>query len=150
MKPFGSNRLPTPALAASALGAFLLLACSKEEPPPPPEPQAAEQASPIEPAPFAPPSDGLLTEDQVRRFLRTHEAMSAINDRYLDSLADASPERRRSILQALDLAREKAPRRFGLNGYAEYRWILEEAPKRPENADLLERLKVITVTGSSR
>lgn len=144
MNPFGTHRFPS--FAGPALGAALLLACSKEEPPPPPETQPAEQAAPVEPAPFAPPENGLLTEVQVRRFLRAHEAMAAINDLYLDSLAGAAPDRRRSYQQALDIARDKVTRKFGLNGYAEYRWILEEAPRHPANVRILEAMRVTTVT----
>lgn len=144
MKPFASLRVPL--LAASALGASLLLACSKEEPPPPPEAQPVEQAAPVEPEPFAPPDNGLLTEDQIRRFLRAHEAMAAVNDLYLDSLAGAPPDRQRSVHQALDIARDKVTRRFGLNGYAEYRWILEDAPRHPANVRILEKMSVTTVT----
>jgi hypothetical protein len=117
------------------------MGCAKEEPPPPPE--AAETRA--EAGPFSPPEDGLLTEEQVQSFLLAHEALLRINDLYLDSLLSAPPARQRALQQALDLGREVAARKFGLNGYAEYRWILEEAPRHPENVRMLERMRVTTL-----
>lgn len=135
------------ALVPALLLGLLTVGCSKEEPPPPPVEQAA---TPLEPTPFTPPEDGLLTEGQVRRFLLAHQALSQVNNHYLDSLSGATPEQRRSVNQALDIARDKVTRKFGLNGYAEYRWILEEAPRRPENVQVLEKLQVTTVPGASK
>lgn len=127
------------------LAASAFLACSKDEPPPPPDVQPAAQAAPVEPEPFTPPNTGLLTEDQVNRFLRAHQAMAAVNNLYLDSLAGAPPDRQRSVYQALDIARDKVTRRFGLNGYAEYRWILEDAPRHPANVRILQQMNVTTI-----
>lgn len=123
-----------------------LAACSPKEEAPAPQTRMAETAAPAVQQPFSPPADGLLTEDQVRRFLLSHRAMAEVNDLYLDSLAGASPAKQRALYQALDIARDKVTRKFGLDGYAEYRWILEDAPRRPENVRVLERMKVTTVT----
>lgn len=151
MKPDRTHSFATPARWAQltqgiyALGLIVCMACSKEEPPPPPPEPPAEQAV-VEPAPFSPPENGLLTEEQIRRFLRAHEAMAQVNDLYLDSLTGSSPDSRRSLVQALDIARDKVTRKFGLNGYAEYRWILEDAPRHPANVRILEKMNVTTVT----
>lgn len=128
-----------PALAVAALFA----ACSKEEAAE--AKPVVETAAPAVPQPFSPPENGLLTEGQVRRFLEAHKAMAKVNDLYLDSLTAAPPERQRSVYQALDIARDKVTRRFGLNGYAEYRWVLEDAPRHPANVRILERLQVTTI-----
>lgn len=125
--------------------ALALLACGRNESPPPSQ-QGVVEAAPVVPAPFTPPSTGLLNEDQIRRFLEAHQAMARINDLYLDSLASAPPERKRSVYQALDIARDKVTRHYGLNGYEEYRWILEDAPRHPANVRILERMQVTTVT----
>lgn len=133
----------TASLLGPSLAGLLLLACAKEEPPPP-VPQTVDTAAETA-APFAPPEDGLLAEEQARRFVTAHRAMTEVNAVYLDSLAVAPPETRRSINQAMDIAREKVARRYGLNGYAEYRWILEVAPRREENRAVLERLQVTAI-----
>lgn len=132
------------------LASLLLLAiaatlpsCSKEE-----KAEAAPvvETAPPEPQPFAPPANGLLTEGQVRRFLEAHKAMAQVNDRFLDDLNAAAPEKQRAVYQSLDIARDKVTRRFGLNGYDEYRWILEDAPKHPANVRILEKMKITTLT----
>jgi hypothetical protein len=133
--------------SASLLGpvitALLLGACGKEEPPPPvSQPVESIQEAPT---PFVPPENGLLTEEQAHRFVTAHRAMTEVNAIYLDSLVGAPPETQRSINQALDIAREKVTRRYGLNGYAEYRWILEVAPRREENRAVLERMQVTAI-----
>lgn len=125
-------------------------ACSKEEAPSPEQAAIIETAPQALPEPFSPPENGLLTEGQVRRFLDAHRAMQQVNDLYLDSLEGATPERQRSVNQALDIARDKVTRKFGLNGYAEYRWILEDAPRRLENVRILESRQVTTVTGKGK
>jgi hypothetical protein len=136
------NTLASPLLAATL--AFLP-SCSKKE-------EAASAAQPVvesipvEPPPFSPPENGLLTEGQVKRFLEAHKAMVKVNDIYLDSLSAAGPDKQRSVYQALDIARDKVSRRFGLNGFAEYRWILEDAPRHPANVRILRELQVTTVT----
>lgn len=121
-----------------------LMACAKEETQP--QTQVIPAEVPTSPKTFTPPEDGLLTEDQARGFLLAHEALLVVNDLYLDSLVQVPPARQRGVQQALDLARDIVARKFGLAGYAEYRWILEDAPRRPENVRLLERMKVTTVT----
>ena len=128
-------------MAGSVL--FCLSACGKEEPPPPVS-QPIEAVAEV-PKPFVPPEDGLLTEEQAGKFVTAHRAMAEVNAVYLDSLVGASAETQRSINQALDIAREKVTRRYGLNGYAEYRWILEVAPRREENRAVLERMQVTAV-----
>jgi hypothetical protein len=130
--------VPGPVIAVLLFGA-----CDKEEPPPPlPQPmETVAEAS----APFVPSEDGLLSEEQARNFVTAHRAMAEVNAVYLDSLVGAPPETQRSINQAMDIAREKVARRYGLNGYAEYRWILEVAPRREENRAVLERLQVTTI-----
>ena len=133
----------TPAIAAG-LVAFIF-ACGKKDPAPVAKDQPVE-AVPLEPQAFLPPEDGLLTEDQVRRFILAHQAMTEINGVYLDKLVGAPAERQRLVYQALDLARDKVTRKFGLNGFAEYRWILEDAPRRAENVRILERMNVTTVS----
>lgn len=133
--------LTSPLLAATL--AFLP-SCAKKD-----EPAAAQpvvESVPVEPAPFSPPGNGLLTEAQVKRFLEAHKAMVKVNDHYLDSLSAAGASQQRSVYQALDIARDKVTRRFGLNGYAEYRWILEDAAKHPANVRILRELQVTTVT----
>ena len=139
------------ALAPVPLAILLgMAACSKEETPPPEQAAIIETAPPAPPEPFTPPENGLLPEGQVRRFLDAHKVMQQVNDLYLDSLEGATPERQRTVNQALDIARDKVTRKFGLNGYDEYRWILEDAPRRPENVRILESRQVKTVTGKGR
>src|SRR4051794_35642493 len=110
----------------SALLALALACCNKQGA----EPRtgnAAVTETPVPEAPsspFQPPADGLLKSAQVKRFLLAHQALLKINEMYLDRLDGASPEKRRAILGAMDSARDKAARKFGLDGYAEYRWIL--------------------------
>jgi hypothetical protein len=130
-------------LLGPASAALLLGACGKDEPPPPVH-QPVESIAEVS-TPFVPPEDGLLSEEQARNFVSAHRAMAAVNAVYLDSLIGATPETQRSINQAMDIAREKVARRYGLNGYAEYRWILEVAPSREENRAVLERLQVTTI-----
>lgn len=125
--------------------AILFVACTKDKPPPPVQDQPVE-AVPLEPQAFLPPDNGLLADDQVRRFILAHEAMVEINGIYLDKLIGAPADKQRAVYQALDIARDKVTRKFGLNGYAEYRWILEDAPRRAENVRILEKMKVTTVT----
>jgi hypothetical protein len=91
---------------------------------------------------FQPPSDGLLKIPQVKKFLQAHQALMKLDEIYLDRLMSASPANRRAIFGAMELAREKAARRFGLDGYEEYRWILEVAPVNPENRRLLEGMRI--------
>lgn len=131
---------------AVAIGlGFALAACTKDEPAPPPRSAPVENVA-LEPQIFTPPDNGLLTDDQIGRFILAHAAMVEVNDLYLDSLVGTPPEKQRGIYQALDIARDKVTRKFGLNGYAEYRWILEDAPRHPANVRILERMKVTTVT----
>lgn len=153
MKPPTLRKKPTIVVWASALVPALLLvlmACSKEENPAPDQ-AAIIETVPLElPEPFSPPENGLLTEGQVSRFLDAHKVLQQVNDLYLDSLIGAGPERQRAVYHALDIARDKVTRKFGLNGYDEYRWILEDAPRHPENARILESRQVKTVTGKGR
>lgn len=128
---------------AVAIATFVV-ACEKDEPEPPVQDHPVE-AVVLEPQAFLPPDNGLLTDDQVRRFLLAHEAMVEVNGIYLDKLIGASAEKQRAVYQALDIARDKVTRKFGLNGYAEYRWILEDAPRRAENVRILEKMKVTTL-----
>lgn len=146
-----AKRSLAPALGPVFLAiGLVLVACSKEEAPTPEQAVIIETAPPALPEPFIPPENGLLTEGQVRRFLDAHRTLQQVNDIYLDSLEGASPEGQRAVYQALDIARDKVTRRFGLNGYDEYRWILEDAPRRPENLRILESRQVKTVTGKGR
>lgn len=96
------------------------------------------------PMAFAPPAEGLVEAEQVKRFLLAHDALARVNEFFLDSLAKATdPKQQRALIGAMDIAREKVTRKYGLAGYAEYRWMLEEAPKHPENLRLLEQMQVI-------
>jgi len=129
---------------ASLLG-LSLLACNKQAE----EAQSGnveatqEAAAPApEPSPFSPPADGLLKPAQAKSFLLAHQALVKVNEIFLDRLETAGPEARKEILSSLERARDKAARKYGLNGYAEYRWILEEAPRHPENAALLRQAGV--------
>jgi hypothetical protein len=134
----------------TALLALALFCCDKQEAETHPGNAAVTDAAPPEaaPSPFQPPVDGLLKPGQVKKFLLAHQALLKINEMYLDRLDGASAENRRAILGAMDLARDKAARKFGLNGYAEYRWILEDAPRNPENVRLLQQMRVSVVGGS--
>jgi hypothetical protein len=146
--PFRSRALAL--VPASLLALGVPAGCSKEEAAPREEAAVIETVPSALPEPFTPPENGLLTEGQVRRFLEAHKALQQVNELYLDSLEGATPERQRSVNQALDIARDKATRKFGLNGYEEYRWILEDAPRRPENVRILESRQVKTVTGRGK
>lgn len=130
--------------------ALALACCNKQAQDTPPSNAAVTEAPPPEAAPplFQPPADGLLKPAQVKKFLLAHQALLKINEMYLDRLDAAGAENRRAVLDAMDLARDKAARKFGLNGYAEYKWILEEAPRNPENVRLLQRAGVF-VAGRS-
>jgi hypothetical protein len=153
MKPPTLRKKPAIAEWGLALvPAFILVltACSKEENPAPDQAAIIETVPLALPEPFSPPENGLLTEGQVSRFLDAHKVMQQVNDHYLDSLIGAGPERQRAVYHALDIARDKVTRKFGLNGYDEYRWILEDAPRRPENLRILESRQVKTVTGKGR
>lgn len=139
-------------LLLTALAAALVLsACRKSDPAPgdeaaPGNTQVTEAAAaPAAPLEFHPPADGMLTAPQVRKFLLAHQALMKINEMYLDRPAGAGDGA--ALTGALDLAREKAARKFGLAGYAEYKWILEEAPRHPGNAPLLRQMKIEIVGG---
>jgi hypothetical protein len=152
MKATNTQSTSTLTWALALVPALLiaLAACSKEDAAPPDQIAIIETAPPPPPEPFSPPENGLLTEGQVARFLDAHRVLQQVNDLYLDSLIDAPPERQRTVYQALDIARDKVTRKFGLNGYDEYRWILEDAPRLPENARILESHQVKTVTGKGK
>lgn len=148
MKPAKPQQLVLRKRLSTAMAlvfATFVAACTKDEPAPPVQDQPVEAVA-LEPQAFLPPDNGLLTDDQVRRFLLAHEAMAEINGIYLDKLIDAPAEKQRAVYQALDIARDKVTRKFGLNGYAEYRWIMEDAPRRAENVRILEKMKVTTLT----
>ncbi len=115
-------------LAVALVGLFSFSGCQKE----------AEKA-PEAPKEFSPPVDGKVGAEKVKQFLLTHEALTEVSAHFLADWDGASSEAAHRIRGALEIAREKVPRRYGLNGYAEYHWLLTEAPKNAANAALFEK-----------
>ena len=130
------------AVLGLSLSALLIFACNKKADTMP----AAVIEKPVKKVilkPFTPPEDGLLNPEKIREYSLAHQALIQVSQIYLDSLQLATPDQAKEILKELEIAKDKAVRKYGLNGYAEYEWILNEASKLPENAKLLADAKIL-------
>lgn len=124
----------------------------------------AGAANPTTPAPYTPPPDSLLSDAQLDAFLRAREALSRVGREVLSAAGGAgtaepgagagepggkeagtaaseagggNPRVTGDWSRVLQIAQEKACRRAGLSGLAEYRWISTEALRLEKNQALL-------------
>ena len=100
----------------------------------------------IEPAPFAPPENGLLTEDQVRRFLRAHETMAKVNEIYLDSLAGALPAAALPVSRPWTSPGTRSPASSASTAMPSTAGFSRTRRAIPANVRILEQMNVTTVT----
>ena len=124
-------------VAAILICVSIFLACESKSDSAP-EPTKVKKVA----AAWKPPADKKVSMGKLESFLKAHNALTIIVNQYMDSLEHASEAEIPRIRQALDLAQDKAAKKFGLSGVKEYQWILSEAPKLKENRDNLKKLRV--------